>query len=206
MEQSENRIVLTGCLASAPAYSHANHGRRFYSFYLDVARFSGAIDRLHILASEELLVECAAHEGCGIHIEGQIRSYNNRSGAGRRLIISVYAQSMWVTNEPHGNDVILRGCICKPPVFRRTPLGRDICDIMLAVNRPYHRADYLPCILWGSCAQEAANCPVGTTLSLTGRLQSRAYIKRIDDVPEERTAYEISAITAEITLPLSRIF
>ena len=198
MEQTVNHITLTGNLASAPEFSHSNHGRRFYSFYLEVARLSGAIDRLQILASEDVLYQTQVQEGDALLIEGQIRSFNNRAPSGRRLIISVLAETMEVTDAPHDNRVQLQGIICKDPVYRRTPLGREICDVMLAVNRPYHRADYLPCILWGRCAQEVAAYPVGTPLFLTGRLQSRAYIKVTDGVAEERTAYEISAITAEL--------
>ena len=199
MEQiTVNHITLTGALASAPEYSHSNHGRRFYSFNLEVSRLSGAIDRLQILASEELLASTCVTEGEALTVEGQIRSFNNRAPHGRKLIISVLAESIAVTDGPHANQVILQGVICKEPVFRRTPLGREICDVMLAVNRPYHRADYLPCILWGRCAQEVSVYPVGTVLSITGRLQSREYLKVIDGAAEQRTAYEISAVTAEI--------
>ena len=199
MEQiTVNHITLTGALASAPEYSHSNHGRRFYSFYLEVSRLSGAIDRLQILASEELLASTCVTEGEALTVEGQIRSFNNRAPRGRKLIISVLAETIAVTDGPHANQVILQGVICKEPVFRRTPLGREICDVMLAVNRPYHRADYLPCILWGRCAQEVSDYPVGTVLSITGRLQSREYLKVIDGAAEQRTAYEISAVTAEI--------
>ena len=144
MEQFANHITLTGCLASAPQYSHSNHGRRFYSFFLEVARLSGTIDRLQIIAAEELLAATPVEEGEGMSIEGQIRSFNNRSNEGRRLIISVLAEQMSVSSAPHDNRVTLQGIICKDPVYRRTPLGREICDIMLAVNRPYRRADYLP--------------------------------------------------------------
>ena len=199
MEQiTVNHITLTGALASAPEYSHSNHGRRFYSFYLEVSRLSGAIDRLQILASEELLASTCVTEGEALTVEGQIRSFNNRAPHGRKLIISVLAETIAVTDGPHANQVILQGVICKEPVFRRTPLGREICDVMLAVNRPYHRADYLPCILWGRCAQEVSDYPVGTVLSITGRLQSREYLKVIDGVAEQRTAYEIPAVTAQI--------
>lgn len=198
MEQVTNRIVLTGCLASVPEYSHSNHGRHFYSFFLEVARLSGAVDRLQILASEELLESAELTDGSGVYVEGQIRSFNNRSPFGRRLIISVYAEKLTITDAPHDNQAMLRGVICKEPIFRRTPLGREICDIMLAVNRSYRRADYLPCILWGSCAREIADCTVGTPLLVNGRLQSRDYIKMIDGIAEQRTAYEISAINAEI--------
>ena len=199
MEQiTVNHITLTGALASAPEYSHSNHGRRFYSFYLEVSRLSGAIDRLQILASEELLASTCVTEGEALTVEGQIRSFNNRAPKGRKLIISVLAEAIAVTDGPHANQVLLQGVICKEPIFRRTPLGREICDVMLAVNRPYHRADYLPCILWGRCAQEVSDYPVGTVLSITGRLQSREYLKVIDGVAEQRTAYEISAVTAEL--------
>lgn len=198
MEQLANHITLTGCLASPPEYSHTNHGRNFYSFYIETARLSGAIDRLQILAPEELLAQTPAEEGEGIHVEGQIRSFNNRSSTGRKLIISVLAEELEVTDAPHDNQVSLQGIICKDPIYRRTPLGREICDVMLAVNRVYRRADYLPCILWGRCAQEAALYPVGTPLALVGRLQSRDYIKMIDGVPEQRTAYEISAVSSQL--------
>ena len=199
MEQiTVNHITLTGALASAPEYSHSNHGRRFYSFYLEVSRLSGAIDRLQILAPEELLASTCVSEGDALTVEGQIRSFNNRAPHGRKLIISVLAEAIAVTDGPHANQVLLQGVICKEPIFRRTPLGREICDVMLAVNRPYHRADYLPCILWGRCAQEVSDYPVGTVLSITGRLQSREYLKVIDGVAEQRTAYEISAVAAEL--------
>ncbi len=198
MEQTANHIALTGCLASTPQFSHSNHGRRFFSFFLEVTRLSGAVDRLPILAAESLLEQTAVCEGDALCITGQVRTFNNRESTGRRLIISVLAESIEITDAPHDNCVTLCGSLCKEPIYRRTPLGREICDIMLAVNRPYRRADYLPCILWGSCAQQAAGYAVGTRLCLTGRLQSRQYIKLIDDEPEQRTAYEISAITAAL--------
>ncbi len=199
MEYNANHIELTGCLASAPQFSHGNHGRRFFSFFLEVARLSGAVDRLPVLAPEPLLQSAEAAEGTSLRVEGQIRSFNSRTPAGRRLIISVLADALCVCSEPHDNKVTLTGVICKEPVYRRTPLGREICDMMLAVNRPYRRADYLPCILWGRTAQECSALSVGTMLCLTGRLQSRPYIKLVGGEPEQRTAYEISAVTA---LPL----
>ena len=202
MEQSANHITLTGCLASAPQYSHSNHGRRFYSFFLEVARLSGTVDRLQILVSETLLEATPAEEGDGLCIEGQIRSFNNRSNEGRRLIISVLAEKISVTSAPHDNRVTLEGIICKDPVYRRTPLGREICDVMLAVNRPYRRADYLPCILWGRTAQEASRCHTRDKIGITGRLQSRVYTKLTEEGAEERTAYEISALTAQIPMDL----
>ena len=199
MEQiTVNHITLTGALASAPEYSHSNHGRRFYSFYLEVSRLSGAIDRLQILASEELLASTCVTEGEALTVEGQIRSFNNRAPHGRKLIISVLAETIAVTDGPHANQVILQGVICKEPVFRRTPLGREICDVMLAVNRPYHRADYLPCILWGRTAQEVSRCHTRDSLRVNGRLQSRIYTKVTEEGSLQKTAYEISALTAQV--------
>ena len=197
MEHIANHIDLIGSLASAPQFSHDNHGRRFFSFFLEVERLSGTIDRLPVLASEQLLRTTAAQEGDTLHITGQIRSFNSRTPGRHRLIISVLAEQMSVCGEPHDNLAVLTGVICKEPVYRRTPLGREICDVMLAVNRPYRRADYIPCILWGRTAQEAAAFPVGTTLTLTGRLQSRDYLKLLGSESEQRTAYEVSVITAE---------
>lgn len=197
MEQHFNQVTLIGNPLGRPTYSHSNHGRHFYSFPLEVQRLSGAIDRLQILASEDLLEETLVDHSCALCVTGQIRSYNSHKPEGRRLIISVLAESMELTDLPHDNRVSLLGNLCKPPVYRRTPLGREICDIMLAVNRSYRKADYLPCILWGNSARQAESYAVGTALLLTGRLQSRQYIKVLEDHSEERVAYEISAITAQ---------
>ncbi len=193
-----NHITLVGTLASRPEYSHTNHGRRFYSFLLEVERLSGAVDTLPILAPLYLLEQTPLTDGDCLHITGQIRSYNSRLLTGRRLVISVLAQTLEVCDLPHENAVRLLGTVCKEPSYRRTPLGREICDVMLAVNRPYQRADYLPCILWGRTAQEAAYFPVGTPVQIEGRMQSRNYIKLLGDCAEQRTAYEISATTCEI--------
>ena len=198
MEQHFNQITLIGNPIGRPAYSHSNHGRNFYAFPLEVKRLSGAMDRLQILASEERLEETPIGEGCSLCVTGQIRSYNSHKPGGRRLIISVLAETMELTDLPHDNRVSLLGNLCKPPVYRRTPLGREICDIMLAVNRNYRKADYLPCILWGNSARQAESYEVGTALLLTGRLQSREYIKVLENHSENRIAYEISAISSQV--------
>ena len=198
MEQHFNQITLIGNPIGRPTYSHSNHGRNFYAFPLEVKRLSGAVDRLQILAPEELLEETIMDDGISLCVTGQIRSYNSHKSTGRRLIISVLAETMELTDLPHDNRVSLLGNLCKPPIYRRTPLGREICDIMLAVNRTYRKADYLPCILWGNAARQAESYAVGTALLLTGRLQSRDYIKVLDDRSEQRTAYEISAITSQL--------
>ncbi len=197
MEQNTNHVVLTGALASVPRYSHSNHGRRFCAFFLEITRLSGAVDCLPILAPEFLLDRVPAEEGDCLCITGQLRSYNQRSAAGHRLLISVLAQTLCVCSVPHENQVSLLGTVCKEPVYRRTPLGREICDLMLAVNRAYRRSDYLPCILWGRSAQAAADCAPGSTLYITGRLQSRQYIKRTEGAAVQRTAYEVSAASVE---------
>ena len=200
MEQHLNQITLIGNPLERPIYSHSNHGRHFYTFPLEVKRLSGTADCLRILAPEELLEETLAIEGANLSITGQIRSYNSHKPEGRRLVISVLAETMEVTDLPHDNRVSLLGNLCKPPVYRRTPLGREICDVMLAVNRSYRRADYLPCILWGNNAREGATYDIGTPILLTGRLQSRRYIKVLGEEREERTAYEISAITSQMMI------
>ncbi len=196
MEQTSNRITLRGSLAALPVFSHENHGRRFFRFALEVPRLSGTSDTLQVVAAEDLLRTVEITGGSMIELSGQVRSFNSRQPAGRKLIISVYAEEMRVSDGEPVNQVALQGAICKAPVFRRTPLGREICDIMLAVNRAYRRTDYLPCILWGRTAQAVSQLEVGAHLALTGRLQSREYIKVLETGSERRTAYEISAITA----------
>ena len=197
MENTANRITLTGTLASLPEYSHQNHERKFFRFLLSVDRLSGTEDLLPVLAAEDVLAQADLFAGERFTIEGQIRSFNNRAPEGRRLIISVYAETLTTTDQPAQNDVSLTGSVCKPPIYRRTPLGREICDVMLAVPRPYRRTDYIPCILWGKNAQEAADALPGAKLRVTGRLQSRDYVKVVDGVSQTRTAYELSVTQAE---------
>ncbi len=198
MENTANRISLVGTLKELPALSHTNHERNFYRFMLEVSRLSGASDLLPVVAAEDVLMAADLFQGYQIAVTGQIRSFNSKAETGRKLIISVFAESVTTTDRAHENELTLTGAICKPPVFRRTPLGREICDIMLAVNRPYRRTDYIPCILWGRLAQQASSYAVGAALTLTGRLQSREYIKVLPDHSETRTAYEVSVTTAEL--------
>jgi len=197
MEQIVNQITLCGTLASPPVLSHENHGKRFFTFPLEVERLSGTVDTLQIIAPEAVMERCDPFGGERLLVTGQIRSFNRKTDLGRKLIISVYAESLVTCQEEPANEVFLQGVICKEPVFRRTPLGREICDIMLAVNRPYNRTDYLPCIVWGRTAEEVSALPVGAVLRLTGRLQSRTYIKQLETGREQRVAYEISALSAE---------
>ena len=198
MEHICNTVTLRGSLQALPQLSHENHGKRFYRFCLEVPRLSGAVDILPVIAEETILNTIDPTAGEMITVVGQIRSHNNREAGIRRLLIFVYAGALIVENGPPINDVTLCGPLCKEPVYRRTPLGREICDVMLAVPRAFHRADYLPCILWGRTAREVANCRVRDQITVCGRLQSRIYTKLTDDGPIERTAYEISALTAQI--------
>ena len=198
MEHICNTVTLRGSLQALPQLSHENHGKRFYRFCLEVPRLSGAVDILPVIAEETILNTIDPTAGEMITVVGQIRSHNNREAGIRRLLIFVYAGVLIVEDGPPINDVTLCGPLCKEPVYRRTPLGREICDIMLAVPRAFHRADYLPCILWGRTAREVANCHVRNQITVCGRLQSRLYTKLTDEGPVERTAYEISALTAQI--------
>ena len=193
---SVNHCVLCGSLVELPAFSHENHGREFYRFLLDVPRLSGVCDQLPVVASREVLNTMELDGGSLLRVTGQLRSFNNRSGVGRKLILSVYADTIEVCEGEAENDVTLAGALCKAPILRRTPLGREICDVMLAVPRRYHRTDYIPCILWGKTAREAAVMEAGARLELHGRLQSRTYLKTLEDRTEERITYELSAMDA----------
>ena len=192
MEDVRNLVQLRGEAIEEPALSHENHGQRFYRFLLSVRRLSGQADHLPVIATGEQLQPLLPLSGRRLAVEGQLRSFNNKSGQGSRLVISVLARSLAPTQEEDQNDILLSGVICKPPVLRRTPLGRCISDMMLAVNRRYGRADYLPCIAWGQVAMVTGHMAVGYTLSLEGRVQSRIYTKVTDWGAEERTAYEVS--------------
>lgn len=199
MEQTENRVILRGTVADTPEFSHQVHGMDFYRFPLSVPRLSGREDRLNILLAPSPEACPLPADGDYVEIQGQVRSFNNRSGTGNRLIITVLAQSILPGEEPPCNQVFLSGTLCKMPVLRRTPLGRDICDLLLAVNRRYRRADYLPCIAWGSLAAECGQLQTGDSLHLEGRLQSRTYMKRFGEMTQERTAFEISISSVALT-------
>ena len=191
--EATNYVHLIGTVSDSPAYSHSSRGKDFFVFPLTVARLSGATDTLNILARREQLDALPLQGGEHVSIEGEVRSFNSRKGSGARLVITVLARELTLCAEPDNNLVALRGTLCRLPTLRTTPMGREICDLMLAVNRPYGRSDYLPCICWGLSAREASGWSVGTVLCLEGRLQSRDYIKLTDDGPVHRTAFEISA-------------
>ena len=198
MEHSENRITLRGSLQALPVLSHENHGKKFYRFTLEVPRLSGTIDLLPVVAEESLLNAMDLSGGDMLTVTGQVRSHNIRTDSTRHLLIFVFAQTIVCEDGEPINDCTLKGPLCREPTYRRTPLGREICDAMLAVPRAFRRSDYLPCILWGRTAVEVSNCHVRDVITISGRLQSRIYTKVTDNGPEERTAYEISALTAEV--------
>lgn len=198
MEHKTNEIILRGALQALPQFSHENHGRKFYRFHLEVPRLSGAVDVLPVVIEEQILGQLDPTAGQMLTVTGQVRSHNQRSEGVRHLLIFVFATSIIAEDGEPINEVVLEGPLCREPTFRRTPLGREICDAMLAVPRAFHRADYLPCILWGRVAQDISKCHTRDVVAIHGRLQSRIYTKLTDNGPQERTAYEVSALTAEI--------
>ena len=191
--EANNYARLCGVMAAAPAFSHSSRGLDFYHFPLTVERLSGNTDTLNVLLRREQLAALEPDGQGKLCVTGEVRSFNSRRGTGARLVITVLARELCFCDEEDSNLVRLRGTLCKPPNLRSTPLGREICDLMLAVNRHYGRSDYLPCICWGLSAREAAGWEVGTPLLLEGRIQSRDYIKLTEEGPVRRTAYEISA-------------
>ena len=196
-EKDLNQIILRGTVETSPAFSHMSHQESFYLFRLSVERLSGNRDVLNVQLPGKLLDQVQVTAGEEVEVRGSLRTFNNRSGIGARLVITVLAETIVSATEPHANVLTLRGTICRLGEVRRTPLGREICDFTLAVNRRYGRSDYLPCIAWGSLAQRCARLGVGSRLTLEGRLQSRGYTKQFSDHCEERVAYECSAMALE---------
>ena len=199
MENPNNRIVATGRLEGRPELSHEVMREPFYSGILLVKRLSGAIDRLPVTIPGKLLAEDMLRENQLLLAQGQVRSYNKVIDGTGRLMVTLFAQSLTPTEENDTmNRVSLVGALCKPPIYRSTPFGREICDMMLAVNRAFGKSDYIPCIAWGRNAQYAARFHVGDKLRLTGRLQSREYQKLTESGDYMiRNAYEVSAFTLE---------
>lgn len=188
--RNRNHVELCGVAETAPVLSHENHGEAFYRFTLEVPRLSGQADRLPIVIPAAACEQVRPR--APLRVTGQLRSFNNKSGQGNRLVITVLAHSVEPEEDGACNRIELSGVLCKPPVLRRTPLGRSICDVMLAVGRRYGRADYLPVIAWGQLAMVVGNMQVGERLCLEGRVQSRTYVKVLEGGTEERTAYEVS--------------
>lgn len=191
-EKSTNTVFLQGRVGSAVEYSHDLYGERFYEFKLNVPRLSEHLDVIPITASEALVAELKTDEL--IAVSGQFRSFNRPDGERSRLILSVFAREiMQPQADVNPNAAELIGYICKPPIYRTTPFNREICDVLLAVNRAYSKSDYIPCIAWGKNARLIKNAPVGQKMCVAGRIQSRLYTKRLENGESElRTAYEFS--------------
>jgi len=193
---TNNIVELCGTTAEKPKFSHVGGGENYYIFPLKIERLSGAIDRVNIIAREDSLEDLEVDGSSRIVVTGELRSYNNKQGGGgNRLVITVLAKDLHTSDDEAKNIVRLTGVICKAPNLRKTPMGRQICDIMLAVNRRYGRSDYLPCIAWGRNAEIAGELCVGDSLSFEGRIQSRKYMKSENDTVVERTAFEVSIVT-----------
>ena len=201
-----NHLVLVGKVTSEKKFSHEIYGESFYIFDLEVARLSGNADIIPITISERLILEKELEIGDRVEIEGQFRSYNSYENEKNRLILTVFAKDIkYLTEEQENpsekvsNEVTLVGYICKKPIYRQTPFGREISDILLAVNRAYNKSDYIPAIAWGRNARFCQNIEVGTKVKIAGRVQSRNYEKKFEDgTTQTRTAYEVSISSLEI--------
>lgn len=197
-----NQVTIVGVVDSEFTYSHEVFGEGFYMLEVVVNRLSHMEDRIPLMVSERLVDVTQSYKGKVVEVHGQFRSYNKHEEGRNRLILSVFVREFGFVGEEGSaarpNSVYLDGYICKQPVYRMTPLGREIADLLLAVNRPYGKSDYLPCICWGRNARFAGKFEVGAHIHLWGRIQSRTYQKRLEnDEVEKRTAYEISVSKIE---------
>ena len=178
-----NMVTISGKVVSNIEFSHEVYGEGFYYFMLDVPRLSESSDRIPVTISERLTSKDKLEIGTIIEVEGQFRSYNSYSNGGNKLVLTVFARDIiFIDDEKkikNPNQIYLNGYICKKPVYRTTPFGREITDILLAVNRPYNKSDYIPCIAWGRNARFSESCAVGDNIKVWGRIQSRTYQKKL---------------------------
>ena len=208
-----NYLTLVGKVTGEKKFSHEIYGERFYIFNLEIPRLSGTSDLIPITISERLITEETLKEGQKLLVKGQFRSYNSYESEKNRLILTVFAkdvriiidekeneeESEFVKKDVITNEVVLVGYICKKPIYRQTPFGREIADILLAVNRAYNKSDYIPCIAWGRNARFCQNLEIGSRIKLVGRVQSRNYEKKHEDgTVEIRVAYEVSIGSLEV--------
>jgi len=190
---NNNYAAVVGDIESDFSYSHESYGECFYSFTVKIPRLSDCADIITVTVSERILCDETYNKGDKVKIVGQFRSYNNYTDIGNRLILTLFAKTMEMAeNERYNNEIVLNGFLCKKPVYRTTPFGREITDILLAVNRTHNKSDYIPCIAWGRNAKFAQKLQVGDNIIITGRMQSRQYQKKLEDEIITRTAYEIS--------------
>ena len=198
-----NQVVIMGEIVSDFVFSHEIFGEGFYMVDVRVERLSDSIDIIPLMVSERLLDVNGDYKGMYIAVNGQFRSYNRHEERKNKLVLSVFAREIEFVDEigesTKSNQIYLDGYICKEPVYRKTPLGREIADLLLAVNRPYGKSDYIPCICWGRNARFASNFEVGARCAVWGRIQSREYMKKLpDEQLEKRVAYEVSVSKLEL--------
>lgn len=206
-----NHLVLMGKVTSEKRFSHEIYGESFYIFDMEVPRLSDTQDIIPVTISERLIPDGSLEIGKKVLIKGQFRSYNSYENERNKLILTVFAKDIFFEDEIESeqneeenkeivsNEVILTGYICKKPIYRQTPFGREIADLLLAVNRAYNKSDYIPAIAWGRTARFCQNIDVGTEVKVTGRVQSRTYEKKFEDgTSETRVAYEVSVASLEV--------
>ena len=198
-----NQVSIIGKVVSGFTFSHEVFGEGFYMVELSVKRLSDSSDRIPVMISERLIDVAQDYQGEYIQVEGQFRSYNRHEEKKNRLVLSVFAREVSFVEEAddkvRSNQIFLDGFVCKPTVYRKTPLGREIADMLIAVNRPYGKSDYSPCICWGRNARFASGFEVGSRVQIWGRIQSREYMKRLEgELTERRTAYEVSISKLEL--------
>ena len=204
-----NNLTLVGKITDEKKFSHEIYGEKFYTFDLSVPRLSGNADMIPITISERLFKDDEIKVGTKVRVKGQFRSYNSYENEKNRLILTVFTKDIEILENQEAeiiaskdfisNEVELVGYICKPPIYRQTPFGREIADILLAVNRAYNKSDYIPCIAWGRNARFCENIEVGTEVKIVGRVQSRSYEKKYEDgTSETKVAYEVSISSLEV--------
>ena len=195
-----NRVCIIGEIVSEFTFSHEVFGEGFYIANVSVNRLSDMVDVIPLMISERLIDVTKDYRGMKIEVAGQFRSYNRHEGTKNKLVLSIFVRELRFIEEDEmpeeqskSNQIFLDGFVCKPPIYRNTPLGREIADVLVAVNRPYGKSDYIPCIAWGRNARFAGGLEVGSHLQVSGRVQSREYTKKIgEDEVERRVAYEVS--------------
>jgi len=198
-----NMVTISGKVVSETEFSHEVYGEGFYYFMLEVSRLSDSYDRIPVTVSERLIERQQLEIGKYLEVEGQFRSYNSYNNEGNRLILTVFAREITFLEDElkvkNPNQIYLNGYICKRPVYRMTPFGREITDVLLAVNRPYNKSDYIPCISWGRNARYSEGLEIGDNIKIWGRIQSRQYQKKYDSENiVTKTAYEVSVAKMEV--------
>ena len=198
-----NQVSIIGEIVSDFQYSHEVYGEGFYMMEVSVRRLSDFVDYIPVMVSERIIDVEADYIGQLVYISGEFRSFNRHEERKNRLVLSVFARELEILepdcDEDAGNQIFLDGYICKEAIYRKTPLGREIADLLVAVNRSYGKSDYIPCICWGRNARFAAGFEVGTHVQIWGRIQSRDYVKKLSETQvEQRTAYEVSVSKIEI--------